>query len=241
MYLLRNFPRFALLLISLTNWSKLKSKDNWQSSVANWFNTNWLCAGLNTDVISKIQSTLTIKDLDQLREKLPGSDIVNQFDRLWELAKAYGYEDWIQFDASVVRGLAYYTGIVFEGFDRAGVLRAICGGGRYNRLLSTYGAKQDVPACGFGFGDCVIVELLKDRKLLPELPPCLDDIVIPFNEELRAAACQVAARLRAQGRSVDIILGKNKKIDWYEWTQTKTNFAGLTNMPIEFLLREPYL
>jgi histidyl-tRNA synthetase len=57
---------------------------------------------------------------------------------------------------------------VFEGFDRAGQLRAICGGGRYDKLLGTFGG-EDVPCAGFGFGDAVIVELLKDKKLLPAL------------------------------------------------------------------------
>lgn len=55
--------------------------------------------------------------------------------RLFELAEGYGYRDWLVLDTSVVRGLAYYTGTVFEGFDRAGQLRAICGGGRYDRIL----------------------------------------------------------------------------------------------------------
>ena len=68
-----------------------------------------------------------------------------------------------------MRGLAYYTGVVFEVFDRRGELRAICGGGRYDRLLSLYGAETVVPACGFGFGDCVIVELLKDLGKMPVL------------------------------------------------------------------------
>eukprot|EP01126_Amoeba_proteus_P061008 TRINITY_DN8141_c0_g4_i9.p1 TRINITY_DN8141_c0_g4~~TRINITY_DN8141_c0_g4_i9.p1 ORF type:complete len:410 (-),score=93.92 TRINITY_DN8141_c0_g4_i9:287-1438(-) len=167
------------------------------------------------EVIDKIKSTLTIKDLGELRKILPGSRVLEQFERLWELAVAYGYEDWIQFDASVVRGLAYYTGIVFEGFDRSGKLRAICGGGRYNRLLTTYGAKEDIPACGFGFGDCVILELLKDRNLLPALPPSLDDLVVVYNEQLRPAACQVAAKLRGKGRSVDVVLIPNKKVAWY--------------------------
>jgi len=171
--------------------------------------------GIQPEVIQKIQSTLTIKDLDQLRLVLPDSPVVTQFDRLWELAKAYGYDDWLLFDASVVRGLAYYTGIVFECFDRAGTLRAICGGGRYNNLLSdTYGSKEKIPAVGFGFGDCVIVELLKDRNLLPDLPPVVDDIIIPYNEELRPVACQIAAQLRDKGRSVDIILLPKKRIDW---------------------------
>lgn len=62
------------------------------------------------------------------------------------------------------------AGVVFEGFDRAGQLRAICGGGRYDRLLGTFGG-EDQPCAGFGFGDAVIVELLKDRKLLPEVGP----------------------------------------------------------------------
>lgn len=81
---------------------------------------------------------------------------------LFALANAYGYADWLAFDASVVRGLAYYTGTVFEAFDRAATLRAICGGGRYDRLLSAYGG-DDAPMCGFGFGDAVIVELLQDK------------------------------------------------------------------------------
>ena len=71
-------------------------------------------------------------------------------------------------DVSVVRGRAYYTGTVVEAFDRAGQLRAICGGGRYDALLSSYGG-EDQPAVGFGFGDAVIVELLAERKLLPAL------------------------------------------------------------------------
>ena len=58
------------------------------------------------------------------------------------------------------------AGVVFEGRDRAGELRAIFGGGRYNGLLSTFGGEAQ-PCAGFGFGDCVIAELLKERGLLP--------------------------------------------------------------------------
>ena len=92
---------------------------------------------------------------------------------LLRLAEGYGISEWLQFDASVVRGLAYYTGVVFEGFDRRGQLRAICGGGRYDKLLQSMtagaGAAEGVPAVGFGFGDAVIVELLKDKGLLPDM------------------------------------------------------------------------
>jgi len=169
---------------------------------------------LKPEIIATIKSTLSIKSLDELKTILPDSSVVKDFEQLWALAKAYGYDDWIQFDASIVRGLSYYTGIVFEAKDRKGVLRAISGGGRYDKLLSTYGAKNDIPACGFGFGDCVIVELLKELKLLPELGPATDDLIIAFNEELRPAACQVANKLRAQGRSVDVQLLYGKNVGW---------------------------
>jgi histidyl-tRNA synthetase len=105
-----------------------------------------------------------MKTIDDLAALLGAdADAVKDLTTLFSHAEAYGYADWLVFDASVVRGLSYYTGVVFEGFDRAGELRAICGGGRYDRLLSLYGAVSEVPAVGFGFGDCVVVELLKDK------------------------------------------------------------------------------
>ncbi len=61
------------------------------------------------------------------------------------------------------------TGVVFEGRDRAGQLRALFGGGRYDALLATFGGEPR-PCAGFGFGDCVILELLQERGLLPALP-----------------------------------------------------------------------
>ncbi|KAL9677460.1 hypothetical protein QQ045_005691 [Rhodiola kirilowii] len=122
--------------------------------------------GLSDDAIEELLQVLSIKSLDKLEEVLGSKgDAIADLKQLFSLAENFGYSNWIQFDASIVRGLAYYTGIVFEGFDRQGKLRAICGGGR---LLSTFGG-DDIPACGFGFGDAVIVEvqLLKEKGLLP--------------------------------------------------------------------------
>merc|ERR1719231_511317 len=99
------------------------------------------------------------------------SPAVQDLKQLFELAKAYELDDWLVLDLSVVRGLAYYTGTVFEGFDRSGELRAIFGGGRYDKLLGTFGG-EDLAAAGFGFGDAVIVELLRMKGLLPELRSC---------------------------------------------------------------------
>jgi histidyl-tRNA synthetase len=131
---------------------------------------------------------------------------------LFRLLESYQIDEWVEFDASIVRGLAYYTGPVFEAHDRKGELRAICGGGRYNRLLSSLGG-NDLPASGFGFGDMVIMELLNDLELLPDISSGSQDVVVSLGEELRPAAMAVASKLREGGRTVDIILD-NKKLKW---------------------------
>ncbi|XP_027065191.1 histidine--tRNA ligase, chloroplastic/mitochondrial-like isoform X2 [Coffea arabica] len=170
-------------------------------------------AELSEEVIEELLQVLSVKSLEKLEEKLGtvGEALVD-LKQLFSLAEKYGYADWIQFDASVVRGLAYYTGIVFEGFDREGKLRAICGGGRYDHLLSTFGG-DDIPACGFGFGDAVIVELLKEKGLLPELSPQVENIVCSLDQDLRGAAAAVARILRQRGQSVDLVL-ENKPLKW---------------------------
>ncbi|NKB68558.1 MAG: histidine--tRNA ligase [Candidatus Latescibacteria bacterium] len=169
--------------------------------------------GLDEGMIDRIIEALSLDQLDDIAGIVGGDHPgIVELRRLFDLAADYGYVDWLTFEASLVRGLAYYTGIVFEAFDRSGDLRALCGGGRYDRLLSTFGGK-DAPACGFGFGDAVIVELLKDKGLLPEIPRTVDDLVFAFSAELRPAAIQVAAQLRRAGRSVDLIL-EDKKVRW---------------------------
>lgn len=85
--------------------------------------------------------------------------------RYFEYLGALGVLEWVTLDLKIVRGLAYYTGIVFELFDAKGELRAICGGGRYDNLLQSLGG-VDLPALGFGMGDVVLAELLRARGLL---------------------------------------------------------------------------
>ncbi|MDE2803815.1 MAG: histidine--tRNA ligase [Gemmatimonadota bacterium] len=114
---------------------------------------------------------------------------------------AMGLGGYVQFDFTVVRGLAYYTGIVFELFDRAGELRAICGGGRYDRLLELVGG-EPLPAVGFGMGDVVLAELLRDRELVPAEAPACDCWVVWVGDEGRALGMSVAHRLRASGHRV---------------------------------------
>jgi histidyl-tRNA synthetase len=169
--------------------------------------------GLDPTLMDRVAELFSLGDLDALAGVVgENNEGVRDLRRLFSLAADYGIADWLRFDPSLVRGLAYYTGTVFEAFDRGASLRAICGGGRYDRLLSTFGG-QDLPACGLGFGDAVIVELLRDKGLLPELPETLDDVVFSFDSSLRSPAVQVADRLRRQGRSVDLIL-EDRKLKW---------------------------
>ena len=169
--------------------------------------------GLEKSAIQTIQSTLVIKDMNSLEEILgKKSAAVTELTSLFSALEAYGISGWIEFDASIVRGLAYYTGPVFEAHDRAGELRAICGGGRYDKLLSTLGGK-DLPATGFGFGDMVIMELLAEKGLVPELIGGVDDVVISLSPELRNAAMSVATSLRNTGKSVDLVL-EDKRLKW---------------------------
>ncbi|KQJ91660.1 histidine--tRNA ligase, chloroplastic/mitochondrial [Brachypodium distachyon] len=171
-----------------------------------------ITTGLSSEAVQGIIEVLSLKSLSKLEEVLgPGVEAVSDLKKLFSFAEQYGYADWICFDASVVRGLAYYTGVVFEAFDREGELRAICGGGRYDKLLSTFGS-EDVPACGFGFGDAVIVELLKEKGLLPDLSRQIDDIVFPLDEDLEEPASSVASSLRKKGRSVDLV--EDKRLKW---------------------------
>jgi histidyl-tRNA synthetase len=118
---------------------------------------------------------------------------------------ALGVGEWIEFDLSIVRGLAYYTGKVFELFDAQGEFRAICGGGRYDDLLSTIGG-VDLPALGFGMGDVVLTELLRSREMLPPPPTGALYWVAADEESMLPEVMTVAGRLRAKSRSVEYAL-----------------------------------
>ncbi len=113
--------------------------------------------------------------------------------------------DWVDFDLSIVRGLAYYTGKVFELFDARGEFRAICGGGRYDDLLSTIGG-VDLPALGFGMGDVVLTEILRSRNLLPTPEFGTDYWVAADDETMLPEVMSVAGRLRAKSKSVEYAL-----------------------------------
>ena len=112
--------------------------------------------------------------------------------------------DFVKVDYGVIRGLAYYTGIVFEAFARTETLRAIAGGGRYDNLIKLIsGGKVGLPALGFGMGDVVLLELLKARQLLPNLDSSLDAFCLIEEEALRPETLNLIQRLRSAGLAIE--------------------------------------
>jgi histidyl-tRNA synthetase len=125
-------------------------------------------------------------------------DAVANLARYRTLLEEQGLGDYVRLDFSIVRGLAYYTGIVFELYDRKGQERAICGGGRYDDLIESLGGPR-LEALGFGMGDVVLSLMLRDRGLLPSPPPRVDVVVIPVGNELAGAARELTGLLRRSG------------------------------------------
>ena len=132
-----------------------------------------------------------------------------ELEELFALAETAGFADSLMFDISVIRGLSYYTGVVFECFDTAGEFRAIFGGGRYDNLLTTIGG-EPTSAVGLGFGDVVVTELLKSR-LGESAAAGKKGVAVGFMFPTeRDAAVRLASRLRAEGERVDLALRPQK-------------------------------
>jgi len=131
---------------------------------------------------------------------------------------ARGLGEFVEVDVQIVRGLAYYTGVVFEAFDRAGKLRALAGGGRYDNLVQQLSeGAVSMPALGFAMGDVVLGELLKiapsaTGKLsrAVEAYGNLDAFVVIAKEERRSDALAIMQRLRESGLRVDYSFGATK-------------------------------
>jgi histidyl-tRNA synthetase len=133
------------------------------------------------------------------------ADRVADLERYYTYLQDLGVADWVQLDLSIVRGLAYYTGIVFELFDARGEFRAICGGGRYDNLLNSLGG-VDLPALGFGMGDVVLGELLRSRGL-SDVPMGEPDFWVAAADDGDFRDVILAAtQLRRAGASVEYAL-----------------------------------
>jgi histidyl-tRNA synthetase len=165
--------------------------------------------GLDRAVIGEVLSIFGHRDFDAMREVYGAVEgIAPETERMRQLLEdleAMGLGEYVRFDLGVVRGLAYYTGVVFEIFDVQGQLRAIAGGGRYDDLLALV-SDVDLPALGFGMGDVVLRELLVDRGLMPGARRTVDFYVIIVTPDQRHAALRIVHQLRDAGHVVEYSL-----------------------------------
>ena len=121
----------------------------------------------------EIQEIKKIDSLEKLIERLQSctlsaDNIIEDWQSVIRLLDAHGANSYISIDLSIVRGLAYYTGFVYEAFEVSGKGRALAGGGRYDHLLKKLSGNVDMPACGFAIGDMTLSDCLDSKGLLPQ-------------------------------------------------------------------------
>lgn len=161
-------------------------------------------AGLGESVTGILQ-TARLTTLPMVESALADNDMSEDGAHLFSVVKALdqmGLGSFVDVDLSIVRGLAYYTGVVFEVFDAKGAMRAICGGGRYDQLLASLG-EVDLPALGFGMGDVVLGEVLKDKGVVPETPSSIDVFVVAVTPEDLPHALRLSRALRDRNLRVE--------------------------------------
>ena len=183
--------------------------------------------GLPADVVPKAFELLNLKTLDDAAAlAAPDSPAVRSLRELFALAALHGFADRLEFDIAVIRGLSYYTGIVFEAFDTARKFRAIFGGGRYDSLLTTIGGAP-TPAVGMGFGDVVVLEVLRDLQGA-QAAMARDGVVVGFMfPEQRDVAIRLAVKLRAAGTRVDLGLSPQKPKAFFSRAGTGTSLSAV--------------
>lgn len=165
------------------------------------------------ELIEKLRSFIKLSDIESMRAafvggKVPQEEVdarLSDWQKLMEILDASGVGNFISPDLGIVRGLAYYTGFVFEAFQTVGTGRALAGGGRYDNLVKKLGY-QDMPAVGFGMGDVTVSDLLelvgKQKKL--DFSPKVYFII--GSNDVRASALQIISKLRRAGVRTDYSL-----------------------------------
>ncbi|MBL7214677.1 MAG: histidine--tRNA ligase [Phycisphaerae bacterium] len=176
----------------------------------------------SAQIIQTIVKLMDIHSVDNIPSMVDLNDdaqaALNELSQVFAYLEKMGVGDYCRFDMGIVRGLAYYTGMVFEVHDAVGQLRAICGGGRYDSLLSDFGGPK-VTATGMGMGDCVLEILLRQKGLLTDESlkvQTLDYFIACTGAEFVDDAVALMARIRAAGLSCNYsyktaALGKQMK------------------------------
>ncbi len=141
--------------------------------------------GMSDAVIGRLLDLSSLRSVDAVTAALqgvPGGEgALEPLRQTLDALGAMGLAEFVDVDLTIVRGLAYYTGTVFELFDAGRSHRALAGGGRYDDLLGRLGGVE-LPAVGFAMGDVVIGEVLRERGLIPAAPPSIDVFIAGVTE-----------------------------------------------------------
>ncbi|MCF7792128.1 MAG: histidine--tRNA ligase [Victivallales bacterium] len=168
------------------------------------------------EVINKLFRVISISSLEEAESYLPeNSEALKELKEFFKFSESYGISKYLKFDISIVRGLGYYTGIVFEGKAVKSNLRTVFGGGRYNNLLSSLGGRE-LPCVGMGFGDVVIMELLSDCRKLPGQRHGIEYIIGYMNADCAEFAQKAAAKIRKSGKSCSVGLKPEKPKQFFK-------------------------
>ncbi len=151
--------------------------------------------GLSVEQIDRLSALLRPRELWK-----ESADLTAFFDAIDDL----GVGEYVEYDPAIVRGLAYYTGVVFEGRERTGNFRAICGGGRYDNLVADIGG-DPLGGIGFAMGDVVIGLILEEFGLKPTFRPTPANVLVTiFDAALARTSARVAAQLRSGGINTEL-------------------------------------
>lgn len=189
------------------------------------------------EVTSEKSVSIRILDLYRECETKGVKSVLGENENMAEISSLLeslkGYKDYVVFDPSVVRGLSYYTGIVFEAYSRAGHLRAIAGGGRYDGLLEKIGG-HPLSGVGFGFGDVVIMDILEEMGKIYVDDRELDFYIIPLSKDRLSTAFGLALAAREKNLSADLDFKCRKiKPALSEGAKNKARFCAIL-FPEEF-------
>ena len=162
--------------------------------------------GKSEEIFTEVNKIKEISSLDDLKARLSqcgeeGENRFNEWSTLLQALQGHGVDDCIKIDLSIVRGLAYYTGFVYEAFEASGAGRALAGGGRYDHLVKKLSGNVDIPAAGFAIGDMTLSDCLESKGLLPNyiIAP---DLYLLCGPDDKIRGLPIVARCRKAGFSV---------------------------------------
>ena len=173
----------------------------------------------DSKMAGKVRAFMELENIQQIESMFGRQQAFDELQELQDWLQRMGIDEYHRFDPGIVRGLAYYTGIVFEVYDKASELRAIAAGGRYDNLLKEFGGPE-MSGTGMGMGDCVLEILLREKGKLDvkEMKPTPDFFIarvpsiVAFEDGAGPTPLDVAVELAAKLRKMDIYVDVSYKL-----------------------------